>query len=86
MATKINISINDELLTRIDKFSDSNYLSRSGLISLACNQYLITQEAQSMFRSISVAFTKIAEQGCVDEETQKELDDIMRLCAMLRAE
>jgi metal-responsive CopG/Arc/MetJ family transcriptional regulator len=83
---KINISINDELLTRIDKFSENNYLSRSGLISLACNQFLVTQEAQSMFRSISLAFNKIAEQGCVDEATQKELEDIMRLCAMLKAE
>jgi hypothetical protein len=33
-----------------------------------------------------LAFNKIAEQGCVDEATQKELEDIMRLCAMLKAE
>lgn len=83
---KINISINDELLTRIDKFSENNYLSRSGLISLACNQFLVTQEAQTMFRSISLAFNKIAEHGNIDDETRKELDDIMRLCSMLKGE
>ena len=83
---KINISINDDLLVRIDKFSENNYLSRSGLISLACNQFLISQEAQAMFRNISLAFNKISEQGFLDEETKKELEDIMRLCAMLKGE
>lgn len=81
---KINISINDELLERIDKFTENNYLSRSGLISLACNQYLITMEAQAMFRSMNVAFQKIADTGVIDEETRRELDEVMRVCNALQ--
>ena len=83
---KINISINDDLLNRIDKFSENNYLSRSGLIGLACNQYLLEQEAQSLFRSMNLVLSKIADMGCIDEDTQKKLDDIMRVCSLLKGE
>ncbi|WP_405308743.1 hypothetical protein [Methanobrevibacter sp.] len=81
---KINISINEDLLERIDKFSENNYLSRSGLISLACSQFLLTQETEALFRNMNIALQKIAENGIVDDKTQKELDDCLRLCSLLQ--
>lgn len=41
---KINISMNDELLARVDKLAAELYISRSGLISQAVVQYLKQQE------------------------------------------
>ena len=35
---KVNISLDDELMKRLDDYADRNYMSRSGLISLACTQ------------------------------------------------
>ena len=32
---KITISLDDELVKRVDKYADENYMSRSGLISLS---------------------------------------------------
>ena len=32
---KVQISIDDELVKRVDNYADKNYLTRSGLISLA---------------------------------------------------
>jgi metal-responsive CopG/Arc/MetJ family transcriptional regulator len=37
---KIQISIDDRLLERVDKYADENYMSRSGFASLAMSQYL----------------------------------------------
>ena len=41
---KLQISLNDDLLARVDKYADDNYLSRSGLISQALVQYLNQNE------------------------------------------
>ena len=42
---KINISIDDELLKKADKFAKKIYTSRSGLISIALVNYMNNQEA-----------------------------------------
>ena len=60
-ATKVNISINDELLERADSFCEKNYLSRSGLISLSLSQYLIAQEVNNLLRNMTISMQKIAD-------------------------
>lgn len=42
---KINISIDDELLKKADKFAKKIYTSRSGLISISLVNYMNNQEA-----------------------------------------
>lgn len=77
---KINISINEELLDRADKYGEQNYLSRSGLISLALSQYLAAQEANAMLKGMSVAMQKIADKGEIDDATMEQLEDFQRIC------
>ena len=48
---RINITINDDLLNRIDSYSKKRYLSRSGLISLVLSTYLNKVEKTSIFSS-----------------------------------
>ena len=48
---KVQISIDDGLLARIDDYADSNYMSRSGLITFATNQFLSTAQ---MVMNISI--------------------------------
>lgn len=79
---KINISIDDSLLERLDRVADENYMSRSGLISQSVIQYLNQFEIVLAIKSMGIAMNKIAEQGEVDEETQKQLDDFERICRM----
>lgn len=81
---KVQISINDDLLARIDDCADNNYLSRSGLVSLACSQYLLQQEAQLLFRNMNNTLEKILERGIMDNETQREIEDITRICNLLQ--
>ena len=80
---KVQISVDDELLKRIDNYSDRNYLSRSGLITLACSQYLNQAEVVTAVKDMALCMRKIADAGTVDEETQEQLEDFERLAQLL---
>jgi predicted transcriptional regulator len=80
---KINISLDDELVKRIENYADNNYMSRSGFISLACTQFLATADVVTAIKSLSLAFNKIADTGEIDAETQKQLEDYERLANLL---
>lgn len=80
---KINVSLDDELVKRIETYADNNYMSRSGLISLACAQYLNAADVVTAIKTLSLALNKIADTGEVDEETIKQLEDYERLANLL---
>lgn len=70
---KINISIDDALIHRVDAYADANYMSRSGFISLACAQYLNQNEALISLGEMANAFRKMAETGTITDEDRKNL-------------
>ena len=80
---KVQISVDDELLKRIDNYSERNYLSRSGLFTLAASQFLNQAEVSSAIKDMAFCMRKIADTGSVDEETQKQLEDFERLVQLL---
>lgn len=80
---KINISLDDELVKRIESYVDANYMSRSGFISLACTQYLASADVVTAIKSLSLACSKIADSGQVDDETRQQLADYERLANLL---
>lgn len=80
---KINVSLDDELLKRIDNYADSNYMSRSGLISFACVQFLNQAEVMMLVKDMGLAMRKIADTGVLDHETIEQLEDFERICKLL---
>ena len=80
---KVNISINDDLLSRLDNFADENYTSRSGLITTALTEYLNSREMILLVKNLSLAIGKIAETGEVDDETIKMMEDVERATNIL---
>lgn len=78
---KVQITLDDELMKRVDAYADENYMSRSGLLSIAVTQYLNTKEMIGAITRMGVAMEKIADKGEIDEQTQKELEDFQRMCA-----
>lgn len=80
---KVQISVDDELLKRIDNYSERNYLSRSGFFTLAASQFLNQWEVSSAIKDMALCMRKIADVGSVDEETQKQLEDFERLAQLL---
>ena len=80
---KVNITLDEELLQRIESFADENYLTRSGLITLATSQYLIQEEASRAIVDLSLAMRKIAETGTITEDQLRELENFERFARML---
>lgn len=80
---KINISIDDNLLTRIDELAAENYTSRSGFISMGMNEFIKGKEVASAIKSMGLAMKKIASAGQIDDDTQKQLESFQAICDML---
>ena len=80
---KVNITLDEELLQRIESFADENYLTRSGLITLATSRYLSQVEASRAIVDLSLAIRKIAETGTITEDQLKELENFERFARML---
>ncbi len=80
---KVQISLNDDLMARIDKAAKDNYLNRSAFISIAATQYLNSSEMVSALRELSVCMKKIADTGTVDEETKQKIADLERFVSMV---
>ena len=80
---KVQISVNDNLLERMDDFAKKNYLTRSGLISMATAQYLNQTEVMLAIKNMSLSLRKIADNNVVDEDTLRQFEDFERMCKML---
>lgn len=80
---KVNISLDDELMKRLDDYADRNYMSRSGLISLACTQYLNSNEMVLAVKDMALCMRKIADTGIIDHEMMEQLEDFERFAKML---
>lgn len=80
---KVNITLDEELLQRIESYADENYLTRSGLITLAASQFLLQAEASRAIVDMSLAMRKIADTGTIDDEQRRRLEDFERFARML---
>lgn len=80
---KVNITLDDELMKRIDDYADRNYMSRSGLMSLAVTQYLNANEMILAVKDMALCMRKIADNGTVDHETMEQLEDFERFSKMI---
>lgn len=80
---KVNVTLDDKLMERIDTYADENYMSRSGLISFACTQFLNQNDIIRSIKEMGYLMKKIADTGNVDEETMRKLEDIERVCGFL---
>jgi len=80
---KINISVDDNLLERMDRYAEDNYMSRSGLVSISVAQYLNANEVMTLVKDMSLAMRKIADSGTIDSDTVQKLEDFERISKML---
>lgn len=81
---KIHISMNDALLDEVDKAAQENYISRSGMISIACAQYIQTRTMSKGLARAGEALERIAESGQISETDKKELLEFSRQCQLYK--
>ena len=83
---KVAVSIPDELLQSMDEYAKTNYLSRSGFISMCCHQFLQAQELQRVIGAMSDSMAKMAdaaEAGSIDEATMQEFEQFQKLVKVI---
>lgn len=83
MNTKINVTLDNDLIKRADDFADNNYMSRSGLISLALTQYLNQNDIIRAVNDISISMRKIADNKELSDEEVSNLKDFETMAKML---
>lgn len=76
---KVNVTLNDDLLAKIDSYAEENYMSRSGLISLACTDYLRGKEMCEYVKQMTIAMQQIADRGFVEPELREQLEMFLKL-------
>lgn len=83
IALKVNVTLDDDLMSRIDAYADENYMTRSGFVSLACTKYLQEQEAFRLVKGLSVAVRKISESGSADADTVRKLQELEKIANIM---
>lgn len=79
---KVSISIDDELLQRVDSYAKNNYSNRSAVITASLSQYLLQNECLQAIKGISYAMNKIADTGSCDADTLKQLESYQTLLSV----
>ena len=82
---KINISINDDLLSKADSYAEQNFLSRSGLISLALTQLLNQYEMINTVKQLGALIESVSQASDLDDSLRSQLDDFKRIYALLHS-
>lgn len=80
---KINVSLDEELIKRIDDYADSIYMNRSALISLACTQYINANALTNSIVSLSESLRKMADSGEYDDEVLEKLKTFESMVQLL---
>jgi metal-responsive CopG/Arc/MetJ family transcriptional regulator len=80
---KVNITLDEDLMRRVDEYAEENYLNRSSLVSIATTQFLNAADVTKAVKDMAFAMRKIADSGEIDDESRRQLEDFERLSKML---
>lgn len=80
---KVNISVNDDLMKRVDEYAERNFTNRSAVFSQSANQFLLAQSIPQALGELTVAFKRIADNNEIDDESKKTLNEFMYLAKLL---
>lgn len=72
---KVQISVADNLMERIDKYVNENGLNRSSFASVAMIQYLNQVECVAAMRSVALSVRKMSERGNLTEEDLQKIKE-----------
>ena len=83
MAAKVQISIDETLLKKLDDYADRSFCTRSGAIAMAVSQLVMQDELQRAIRTMAMAMQRIAENNEIDEQSKQELAQFQAVAAMI---
>jgi len=71
---KVNITINNNLMNKVDNLAKCNYMSRSAFISAVLNERVKRENILNTVKMLKDLLVKIEEKNGGDEEIKKEID------------
>ena len=82
--SKVQITMDEELLLAVDDYCDKNYMNRSWLISQSLIQVLNQQKMIDSISNLSMALKTVAESGRseIDDETRQQLEKFELMAKM----
>ena len=83
MATKISISIDEDLLESANEYCKNNFMTKSGLFAMSVHQFLMQQKTIALLESLTVAMNRVADNGNLDEKTIKELESMQQMVNLM---
>lgn len=81
---KIQISVSDELLARVDDFAKRTYMSRSAVFQQGALSYVSANETLAMLPVIQNILDNIDLSGEVSEEDLKTVEDYQNAVKLIR--
>jgi len=79
----VQITMQEELLSKLDEYAKSNFMNRSACISMICNQHLQALEVTKHLKDLTYSVKKLADGQDCDEETLKKIEDFERLTSLI---
>lgn len=80
---KIQHSINDDLLERVQEQADAMYMTRAAYINNAIVNMINQTELVNGIKGITYAMRKIADNNAIDEESMEKLRDFERIAKLI---
>lgn len=89
---RINFTVNEQLLEKIDSFAEKHYMTRSAVISYACSQIIAAEEMKEILKSMNVTLQTMFKafeanpDYKLSEEEEKQLNDMQIVLDMVSGE
>lgn len=81
--TKVQISIDDDLLHDVDDYCNKNYMTRSWVFSQGVLQLVNQQKVIDAMMNLSIAVRKAVEKGnSIDDDTLRQIETFETLSKM----
>ena len=81
--TKVQISIDDDLLHDVDDYCNKNYMTRSWVFSQGVLQLVNQQKVIDAMMNVSIAVRKAVEKGnSIDDDTLRQIETFETLSKM----
>lgn len=80
---RIQVSMNDDLVAKIDAYCEEYYMTRSGFFSFVANQHLVKDEISKTLSALRSAMIKISEGKDLSDDEVKNLTENLTILDFL---
>lgn len=77
---KISISIDDELLKKVDEYKDKHFLKRSAVFSIAVGNLILQDEMVKTLKAMQSALETVSQGKELTDEDKEKMDQFEFLC------